>query len=163
MGVAHDLTAVIGAAELILGVDCVGVLLIDEDDHLRSVASSGPAAAALERAQLELGVGPGVDTVRTSETVAVNDLLADGYYGPLAREVGELGVRAVVSAPVWVNGAVAGNLNVMRFGAYEWSLDDISAAEAYADVVASLLQVSIGRATSNSGESSRPETGRFQR
>src|SRR5689334_8403785 len=124
MGVAHDLTAVIGAAEEILGADCVGVLLIDEDDRLRSVASSGPAAAALERAQQDLGVGPGIDTIRRSETVAVNDLLADGYYGLPAHVVSELGVRAVVSAPLWVNGAVAGNLNVMRFAAHEWSRDE---------------------------------------
>ena len=162
MGIVNGLSAVIGAAEQILGVDCVGVLLIDEDGHLRSVASTGPAAAALERAQQQLGVGPGVDTVRTSETVAVNDLLADRYYALLAREVGELGVRAVVSAPVWVNGAVAGNLNVMRFGTYEWSTDEISAAEAYADVIASLLQVSVGRAASSADESFGPETGRVQ-
>lgn len=122
----------------------------------------GALSTIIGAAEQNLGVGPGVDTVRTPETIKVNDLLADGSFSPLTREVGDLGVRAVVSAPVWVNGAVAGNLNVMRYGACEWSSDEISAAETYTDVIASLLEVSVGRAPAGPDESSRPETGRVQ-
>jgi GAF domain-containing protein len=139
--VSDGLKTLIAVAEHVLGVDCVGVLLVDEHERLRAVASSGPVAAALEQAQEHLKVGPGVDTVRSSETVVVNDLAAAEEYHALAQEVGDLGVRAVVSAPIWVNGAVAGNLNAMRFEAHTWTDADVAAAETYAQVVATLLQL----------------------
>ena len=53
-------------------------------------------------------------------------------------------MRAVVSAPVWVNGAVAGNLNAIRLGSHDWATDEVAAAETYADVIAALLQISVG-------------------
>ena len=134
------LEALIDAAEAVLGVDCVGVLLLDEDDRLRSVASSAPVAAAVELAQERTGVGPGVDTVRRKTTVAVADLRHVERYAPLLEQLGEQQVGAIVSAPIWVNGAVAGNLNAIRGGPYEWTADDVTAVETYAHVLATLLQ-----------------------
>jgi GAF domain-containing protein len=142
--VSGALRTVIDVSEQVLGADCVGVLLMDEQDRLRAVASSGPVAAALEQAQQQLGVGPGVDTIRTAATVVVADLLAHDSYRALTDQVGDLGVRAIVSAPIWVNGAVAGNLNVMRYGVHDWTAADVAAAETYADVVATLLQLTTG-------------------
>ena len=141
---SEGLTAVIDTAGRVLGVDCVGVLLLDEDEQLRTVASSDPIAAALEQAQQNLAVGPGVDSVRTATTVAIDDLRTVEAYRELADEVEQLGVRAVVSAPVWVNGAVAGNLNAMRLGSHDWAPDEVAAVETYADVIAALLQISVG-------------------
>ncbi len=142
--VSEWLTAVIDAAGRVLGVDSVGILLLDETDRLRTVASSDPVAAAFEQAQQALNAGPGVDTVRTAATVAVDDLRAVDAYRELAGRVDELGVRAVVSAPVWVNGSVAGNLNAVRLSSHAWRTDEVSAAETFADVIAALLQLSTG-------------------
>ncbi len=139
---SDGLKTLVGAAEQILDVDCVGVLLVDEDERLRTVASSRPVADELEQAQQQLGVGPGVDSVRTSATVAVDDLYGHDAYQPLAAAVASSGVRAVLSAPVWVNDMVAGNLNAFRFDAYQWTAADIKAAESYAGVVATMLQLS---------------------
>lgn len=147
--VSDGLRTLIDVAQDVLGVDCVGVLLVDEQEQLRAVASSGPVAAALEHVQQHLQVGPGVDTVRSSQTIVVNDLTEADEYQALVEQVGDLGVRAVVSAPIWVNGSVAGNLNVMRFGVHEWTDTDIGAAETYADVVATLLQLNAGRRPSS--------------
>jgi GAF domain-containing protein len=123
---SDGLRTLVGAAEQILAVDCVGVLLVDEDEQLRSVASSRPVVEVLEQAQQQLGVGPGVDSVRTSTTVAVDDLSGHEQYRSLATAVASSGVRAVLSAPVWV---------------HEWTDSDIKAAESYADVVATMLQL----------------------
>lgn len=138
--VAEGLQALVGAAEDILGVDCVGVLLLDEHDELRSVASSNQLAAELERAQQDLDVGPGVDTLRNSSTTSVADLAEVSDYTVLAERVVADGARAVLSAPIWVNGNVAGNLNAIRRQRYSWSDEDIAAVEAYADLVATMLQ-----------------------
>jgi GAF domain-containing protein len=139
---SSDLKALVSAAEHVLGVDCVGVLLIDEDDRLCAVAASGPVAAALEESQERTGIGPGVDTVRSEATVAVDDLALDDRYVQLAALVTDRGVRAVVSAPVWVNGTVVGNLNVIRSAPHQWSAVEITAIETYATVVATVLQLS---------------------
>lgn len=141
--VSEGLKAVIGAAERILGVDCVGILLLDEDDRLRSVASSDSIGAALDQAQQDMGEGPYVDSVRTASTVAVVDLQAAGDHAGLAAQIDRLGVRAAVSAPVWVNGAVAGNLTAMHRGSHEWRADEIAATETFADVIAAFLQISV--------------------
>lgn len=142
--VSEGLKAVIGAAERVLGVDCVGILLLDEDDRLRSVASSDSIGAALEQAQRDLDEGPHAATARAaSSTVAVADLQAAGDQAGLAAHIDRLGVRAAVSAPVWVNGAVAGNLTAMRLGSHEWRADEIAATETYADVIAAFLQISV--------------------
>jgi len=134
-----QLTAIVGAAAEVLRVDCVGVLLLDESGRLRSVASSTAVAAALELAQQQLGMGPGHDTQAGHRTVAVADLAAVPAYGPLNAEVGALGVRAVLSAPIWCNDAVVGNLNLIRARVRDWTAAEISAAEAYAGVVGQLL------------------------
>ncbi|HEX2903772.1 MAG TPA: GAF domain-containing protein [Jatrophihabitans sp.] len=138
--VTAGMQSLIDSAVQILDVDCIGVLLLDEHEVLRTVAASAPAADLLEHSQTDLGIGPGVDTVSNSSTVAVADLAAEDRYQPLAERVQDRGARAVVSAPVWVNGAVAGNLNAIRADQHAWSQVEIEAVEAYADLVAALLQ-----------------------
>ncbi|HTZ43329.1 MAG TPA: GAF domain-containing protein [Jatrophihabitans sp.] len=133
------LTAIVGAAAEVLGVDSVGVLLLDETGRLRSVASSAAAAEALERAQQQLGLGPGHDTQAGRRTVVVPDLADVPSYAPLTAEVARLGVRAVLSAPIWCDGAVVGNLNLVRARAGSWTDAEAAAAEAYAGVVGRVL------------------------
>jgi len=139
---AQGLDALVSSAAEILEVDCVGVLLLDETDQMRAVAASAPLAAELEQAQAALGIGPGIDSVARSSTISVADLSQDAAYRPLADRLAEPGARAVVSAPVWVNDAVAGNLNAIRSESHEWSGAEIEAVEAYAALVATLLRFS---------------------
>lgn len=137
--ISTQLTAIVGAAAEVLGVDCVGVLLLDEGGRLRSVASSTAVAAALELAQQQLGMGPGHDSQTGRRTVAVADLAEVASYAPLTAEVAPLGVRAVLSAPIWCGDLVVGNLNLIRAQGRAWTETEISAAEAYAGVVGRLL------------------------
>lgn len=140
------LAVVVSAAQDVLGVEAVGLLLLSDTGQLRTVATTGPASATLEKAQEDLGVGPGVDTVRTQATVVVADLRAEAAYAPLWERVDGAGLRAVVSAPVTVGRQVVGNLNGMRPQPHEWSSGEVSAVEAFAGVVGALLAMS-ARAT----------------
>jgi GAF domain-containing protein len=141
------LAEVVAAAHELLGVEAVGVLLLDETGALRAVASSHPAAEALELAQQRLGIGPGHDTLARNDSVLVSDLMAVAAYAPLLAELGppnELGplaVRAVLSAPIRIDAEVVGNLNLMRLVVHRWSEAETRAAEAYAEVVGRLLQM----------------------
>ena len=133
------LAELISAATQILGVDRIGVMLLDEHDHLRSVAGSDSPAAAIEDLQERTGIGPGVDTVRNGETVTVADLLDDERYPQLAELLETSTVRAVVSAPIRANGVIAGNFNAVRSLPHGWLLAEIAAIEKYAQVVGALL------------------------
>jgi GAF domain-containing protein len=136
---AHQLDTVVSAAAELLGVDCVGVLLLDESDRVRAVAFTGPAAEALETAQERLQLGPGVDVQSLRRVVAVPDLAENPSYRPLWREVAEAGVRGVLSAPVWVGHQVVGNLNAVTARAHDWTDAERRAGEACASLVAQLL------------------------
>ena len=141
------LAQVVAAANDLLGVEAVGVLLLDETGTLRAVASSHPAAEALELAQQRLGIGPGHDTLARNDSVLVSDLTAVAAYAPLlaepgpSSELGPLAVRAVLSAPIRIDAEVVGNLNLMRLEVHRWSEAETRAAEAYAEVVGRLLQM----------------------
>jgi len=136
---SHQLEVLIGAAAELLGVDSVGVLLLDEADRVRTVAVTGPAAAALETAQERLQIGPGVDVQTLRHVVSVPDLAAVAEYQPLWREVADAGVRGVLSAPVWVQHEVVGNLNAITREAHRWTEAERRAGEAYASLVGQLL------------------------
>jgi transcriptional regulator with GAF, ATPase, and Fis domain len=152
------LAEVVAAANDLLGVEAVGVLLLDETGALRAVASSHPAAEALELAQQRLGIGPGHDTLARNDSVLVSDLTAVAAYAPLLAELGPpsaLAVRAVLSAPIRIDAEVVGNLNLMRLEVHRWSEAETRAAEAYAEVVGRLLQMGAR------GQSSEPARGTF--
>jgi GAF domain-containing protein len=147
LSLVGHLAEVVAAAIDLLGVDAVGVLLLDEAGTLRAVASSHATAEALELAQQRLGIGPGHDTLARNDSVLVSDLTAVPAYAPLLAElellgeVGSLAVRAVLSAPIRIDAEVVGNLNLMRLDVHHWSAAETRAAEAYAEVVGRLLQM----------------------
>ncbi len=142
---------VLSAASEVLGVGSVGLMLLDDAGALRVVGVSDQVVAALEVAQRRLGVGPAIDSLRTSRTVAIDDLaespahrelwrwLRDGAQSP------DAGVaRAVLSAVVRVRGDVVGTLNAVQTDPQRWSPDQARAVQAYADIIGVLLR--LGRA-----------------
>lgn len=136
-----ELSRLVSAAAEVLKVDCVGLLMLDDHDRIRTVAATGPAAAALEAAQEELHVGPGVDGISLRESVVVADLAARAEYAALWRRVGDLGVRAVLSAPIWVGEELVGNLNAVTPDPHDWTPSEIRAGAAFASVVGQLLRL----------------------
>lgn len=133
------MSQVIGTVREMLHVDGVGVLLLDDDRQIRAVAAAGPMSAALESAQQELGIGPGVDVLLTGDPVAVSDLPAAARYAQLWGALEGTGVRSVLSVPIEVSGQVTGNLNALEAEPHVWSDAEVAAARAFADVVSTLL------------------------
>ncbi|MEV4349967.1 GAF domain-containing protein [Actinoplanes sp. NPDC049596] len=140
---AERLDEVMTAARDMIHVDGVGLMLLDDAGALRLAGASTPAGMALERAQLRLNCGPGIDCVRENETVAVADLAAADDYAPVWADLerGEEPVRAVLSVPVQVAGSVVGTLNVLRTEPQAWDFDSVRAAEAYAELISVLLRL----------------------
>jgi GAF domain-containing protein len=133
---------VVGTAGALLSVASIGLLLLDDVDQVRPIAVTGPAAQALDAAQESLRIGPGAESLRTGDTVAVSDL-ADlsgrEDWAPLWESVSAAGVRAVLSTPVRVQDKVVGNLNAVATQPHEWSDDERRVSETLAGLVGHLL------------------------
>jgi hypothetical protein len=134
------LAQVVAAAERVLSLDCVGILLLDEGGVLRAVAASDATAAELETIQALLHVGPGITALGTSGTRVTGDLRAD--YPQLAEHLDGGGAWAVVSAPIRVGDDNVGNLNAIITRPHDWTDQEVHAVEAFADVVSHLLRLS---------------------
>ena len=123
------------AAPQVLGVDGVGFMLQDEAERLYVIGTTGRGAALLEDAQIELHLGPGLDSFLRSATVPVTDLAHDPDYGALWHRASESGARAILSVPFKVHGSAVGNLDAWLRYPHEWPADEARAIEAYAGIL----------------------------
>ncbi len=149
----------VSAAADLLKVDCVGVLLLDEAGRVRTVAASGPAAAALEAAQEQWQCGPGVDVLATGQVLAVVDLATAPEYRRLWPQLADAGVRGVLAAPVVVRNEVVGNLNAVTGQRQHWSDADRRGAQALAGLIGELLRTATAGSTSGHGGPPERDTG----
>lgn len=132
---------VVAAAVAVLGVDAVGLTLLDENDRPRVAAASDEQAALVELEQLACAEGPGIDAAATGITVRMDDLRNGGRYPALAERLASGPVGALVSAPVLVDRVVVGHLTASMREPHRWSDVQARAAAAYADVVGLALRV----------------------
>jgi transcriptional regulator with GAF, ATPase, and Fis domain len=156
---SDQLGVVVSVAVELLGVDCVGVLLLDDADDVRTVAASGPAAAALETAQEQLQLGPGVDVLGTGRVLAIVDLATDPQYWQLWPQLADVGVRGVLAAPVVVRGEVVGTMTAVTGQRHRWSEAECRAAGTIAALIGQLLLTAASSAGSVSPRAHRPKVG----
>ena len=88
--------------------------------------------------------------------VAVEDVAAEPRYGPLWQEIVGCGVRAVLAAPIWLDGQVVGNLNAVVAEPHEWSVPQRRAAEAIAGIVGQMLGLAARPGSAAGGEAPGP-------
>lgn len=65
------------AVEVLFGLSGAGVMLVDDQQVLRSVVTTDERGAALERAQQETGTGPCLEGFIYDRSVATSDIRAD--------------------------------------------------------------------------------------
>lgn len=85
------------AEESVEGCRAAGVLIIDDDDQPRTVASGDDLARRLDEAQVRADEGPCLDAARTGKSYYAQDLAEDPRwprFGPIAVEQG---VRSVLA------------------------------------------------------------------
>jgi len=127
---AEGVELLIRAAADVFAVSGVGILLADDAQNLRHVASTDPAARSLEQAQERTGEGPCVDAYFEGRTVQTADLRRDARWPELAGAVADDGVRAVLGVPMRLDGAAIGTLNAYSQEPHEWDESDREAIEA---------------------------------
>lgn len=119
----------------VLGVSAAGVLLVAPEGGLRVVASSSEAMRVVELFELQSDEGPCLDCYRSGEAVTNEDLATvDGRWPRLAPVAIEAGFRSVHAVPMRLRRAIIGALNMFGTGPGAMADEDVTAAQALADV-----------------------------
>jgi len=122
------------AATTTAGTLGAAVTLVDEHGK-RSKAASNSAAEQADALQYEFDEGPCLTAWRTRELVRIDDTTTDGRWPRWNEAVTRLGVRSVLSAPLFVGEESIGAMKVycerpMNYGPHDEQVMRLLAAEA---------------------------------
>lgn len=138
-GIHEALEEVADACVPIFGVTGCGIMLADDENVSRYVASSDEPGRILEVAESEAGQGPCLQAFIDLTDVATADVTVDGRWPVLAPAVAGRGVRAVLGVPVRLGGVPVGTIDVYRDAPHEWTEAERLGLLRYADVVGRTL------------------------
>ncbi|MCM3882410.1 GAF and ANTAR domain-containing protein [Frankia sp. R82] len=136
---AKLVSEVVGAVTEIFDLAGAGVLLVDADRALRSIAASDSTGALLERVQEEFGEGPCVESFIVDEIVVSNDLTQEDRWPRVTPALTAGGVRAVLGVPVRLGGGPIGTLNVADDQVRQWTTSERDAIVHFGGVLENLL------------------------
>jgi GAF domain-containing protein len=139
----HDLAAtlqqVVDAAKLLFGAKGAGVMLADEQGQLRWVSATDQDSQLAEDNQELLGQGPCQVAFSQRAPAMMRDARAEPDWGEISLLFSDVKIRAAASAPIELGGGPIGTLDIYAAEPRDWNQSEISALQAYAGVVASLL------------------------
>jgi len=119
----------------ILDTQAAGLMLVDGFGHLQLMASTSEETSLVEIMQLNAGAGPCVDCFTTGAPVTVADIdKTAGKWPAFRAEALKQGFRSVHATPLRLRGQVLGALNLFSVHVGALNPEDISVAQALADV-----------------------------
>jgi GAF domain-containing protein len=138
-GLTRGLDRVVAAATTLFGADTAGLMLLAKDGTLVAASAFDQQGELAELAQEQLGQGPCVEAFTRGLPVAISDLGGDARFDQVAFALRSAGIRGALCVPVEVLGGPIGTLDLFTAIPRAWDDSEVSAARAYAGVVASLL------------------------
>jgi len=139
----HDLPRavqqIVSAAKALLGVDGAGLMLADERGDLRWATASDQQTQLIEEGQERLGQGPCVNAFAEHAPMAMRDAAKEPHWGTITNVVTGQQMRAGLSVPVQLEGGPIGSLDLYSADPRDWDQAEISAAQVYAALAATLL------------------------
>jgi PAS domain-containing protein len=124
-----------------LGADGGALTLGEEDDALGWVTATSQPAYLLARVEQDFGEGPGVEACAAGRPVATPDVRVEQRWPRSGPVVASHDVRAVLAAPVRVEGRPVGVLTVVAASSRLWSEGEAHAINAYAAMLGRLLVI----------------------
>ncbi|HSK91344.1 MAG TPA: GAF and ANTAR domain-containing protein [Euzebyales bacterium] len=128
-----------GHMRRVLGVAGAGVMLADDDNHLRCTSTSDGVLKELEALQIELDEGPCLLAYRSAEIVLAEDLRGDERFPRFGPRAVGAGMSAVYSFPMHLDRTVFGALNLYRGEPGPFTEDQIEVGETFANVATCYL------------------------
>ena len=139
----QDLTATLQqavmAAKQLFDADATGVMLADANGQLRWASASDERAQTLEDNQEVFAAGPCAQAYASGKPAVMHDATLERRWGEITLTFVEVQIRSGLSVPVELGGGPIGTLDVYAVDPRGWDDTEVSAAQAYAGVVASLL------------------------
>ncbi|MFC9970471.1 ANTAR domain-containing protein [Spirillospora sp. NPDC127200] len=121
----------------LLGVDAAGLLVTDQQNHLRLMATSSEQSRLLELFQLQNDQGPCLDAFTTGRVVHCADLTAPvavQRWPLFAAEAARCGFAAVSALPMRLRDQVIGALNLFRTDPGSLPAPALELGQALADI-----------------------------
>jgi len=138
---AATLQQAMQAAKQLFDADAAGVMLVDIDGSLRWASASDRRAQTLEDNQEVFAAGPCMEAFTTGRPAVMHDAKMERRWGEITLTFVEVHIRSGLSVPVELGGGPIGTLDVYGSEPRGWDQSEVSALQAYAGVVASLLGV----------------------
>jgi GAF domain-containing protein len=136
---AATLQQAVRAANQLFDADAAGIMLADADGQLRWASASDQRAQALEDNQEIFAAGPCAEAYTTGRPAVMHDATMEQRWGEIALTFVEVQIRSGLSVPVELRGGPIGTLDVYAVDPRGWDDTEVTALQAYAGVVASLL------------------------
>ena len=124
-------------------VDGAGLMLADDRGELHYVVASAGPSELLERAQLDTGQGPCIDTFVHDEITVCADLAQDPRYRTMAPLVTSHGIGAVLGVPVRLSDVPIGTLDLWVDRPYDFDRSEIDALSRYGQVVEAMIHAAV--------------------
>jgi GAF domain-containing protein len=141
------------AVATVPGCDHAAISLLDRHGGVVSVAATGAVPAAVDRIQYETGNGPCLNAITTHDRCGLVDLATDDRWPDFSRPAAALGVRSMVSFPLFYGQETLGALNLYA--------DAPEAFDARAHAIGAVLAVHAGLAVAHTR--SRERCGELER
>jgi transcriptional regulator with GAF, ATPase, and Fis domain len=136
---AATLQQAVIAAKQLFDADAAGIMLTDLDGNLRWASASDQRAQTLEDNQEVFAAGPCVEAFNTGRPAVMHDATLERRWGEITLTMVEVQIRSGLSVPVELGGGPIGTLDVYSADPRGWDDTEVTALQAYAGVVASLL------------------------
>lgn len=127
------------AAKQLFDADAAGIMLVDMDGSLRWASASDQRAQILEDNQEVFAAGPCMEAFTTGRPATMHDAKTERRWGEITLTFAEVQIRSGLSVPVDLGGGPIGTLDVYDADPRGWDQSEVSALQAYAGVVATLL------------------------
>jgi GAF domain-containing protein len=136
---ARAMQQLTSAAKALLDVDGAGLMLADERGELRWATASDQQTQIIEEGQERLGEGPCVNAFAERAPMAMRDATKEPQWGRITDVATGQEMRAGLSVPVQLEGGPIGSLDLYSAEPRDWDQAEISAAQVYAALAATLL------------------------
>jgi GAF domain-containing protein len=127
------------AAKSLFDADAAGVMLVDLDGTLRWASASDQRAQTLEDNQEVFAAGPCMEAFNSGRPAVMHDATLERRWGEITLTMVEVHIRSGLSVPIDLGGGPIGTLDVYAADPRGWDDSEVTALQAYAGVVASLL------------------------
>jgi GAF domain-containing protein len=127
------------AAKQLFDADAAGVMLVDMDGSLRWASASDQRAQILEDNQEVFAAGPCMAAFTSSRPAVMHDAKTERRWGEITLTFAAVQIRSGLSVPVDLGGGPIGTLDLYAAEPRGWDQSEVSALQAYAGVVATLL------------------------